>query len=140
MEVAVAFAKANGIGEIRCLHIYSVPSGFHKTGKSYEQFAEIMKGHAEKNYREFIEGIDLKGISAVPKFRLERKDYRGIWEELLEERDVHLLVVGAKGRRGGAGILLGSVTENLIKTTQVPLLAVKEKGAGMGMLEALFKL
>ena len=51
MEVAIAFAQANGINEIRCLHVYSVPPGFYKTGKSYEQFAEIMKGHAEKNMR-----------------------------------------------------------------------------------------
>ena len=140
LEVAVAFANASGIKEIKCLHVYSVPPGYHKTGKSYEQFAEIMKGHAETQYQEFIEKIDLKGVSAVPKFRLERKDYRGIWEEVLEERDVHLLVMGARGRKAGAGVLLGSVTEHLIQTTQVPLLAVKEKGTGMGLLDALLKL
>jgi nucleotide-binding universal stress UspA family protein len=140
VEAAVDFAVANRIDEIQCLHVYSVPLGFYKTGKSFEQFAEIMKGHAEKNFEEFIEQIDLKGIAAVPRFRLQKKDYRGIWEEVLEEREVHLLVVGARGRRAGAGVLLGSVTEHLIRNTKVPLLAVKEKGTGMSLLDAVLKL
>ena len=99
-----------------------------------------MKGHAEKNYQEFIKKIDLKGISAVPKFRLEDKEYRGIWEELLEEREVNLLIMGSRGRKAGAGVLLGSIAEHLIKTTTVPLLAVKKKGTGLGLLDALLKL
>lgn len=140
MEVAVAFALAGNIDEIHCLHIYDVPNGYYKTGKSYEQFAEIMKGNAEKKFQEFIGDIDLKGITAIPKFRLAEKDYRGIWEELLEEGKVQLLIMGARGRKAGAGVLLGSVTEHLIKTTTVPLLAVKKKGTGMGLLDALLKL
>lgn len=140
VEVAIAFALSNGIKEISCLHIYDVPSGYYKTGKSYEQFAGIMKGYAEKNYEEFIGDMDLKGIRAVPKFRLARKDYRGIWEELLEEEEVNLLIVGARGRKAGAGVLLGSVTEHLIQTTTVPLLAVKKKGTGMSLIDALLNL
>jgi hypothetical protein len=37
-------------------------------------------------------------------------------------------------------VLLGSVTEHLINTTTVPFMAVKKKGAGMGLLDALLKL
>jgi len=140
MEVAVAFALAGNIKEIHCLHIYHVPTGYYKTGKSYEEFAEIMKGHAEKKYKEFIHKIDLKGLSAVPKFRLERKDYRGIWEEVMEEREVNFLIMGARGRKAAAGVLLGSATEHLIKTTKIPLLAVKKKGTGMSLLDALLRL
>jgi nucleotide-binding universal stress UspA family protein len=99
-----------------------------------------MKGHAEKKHEEFIKKIDLKGISAVPKFRLDDKVFTGIWEEMLEKREVHLLIMGARGRKAGVGVLLGSVTEHLIKTTTVPLLAVKEKGTGMSLLDAILKL
>ena len=140
MEVAVAFALASGIKEIQCLHIFSVPIGYYKTGKSYEQFSEIMKGHAEKNYQEFIKNIDLKGISVIPKFRLDDRDHTGIWKDMLEKREIHLLIMGAKGRKAGAGVLLGSVTEHLIKTTTVPLLAAKKKGTGLGIVEALLRL
>jgi len=47
LEVAAACASASGILEIRCLRVYHVPMGYYKTGKSYGEFATIMKGHAE---------------------------------------------------------------------------------------------
>ena len=140
MDTAVSVASASSkIQTIHCLHVYNVPIGYYKTGKSYEEFAEIMKGHAEKHYQEFIHKIDLKGLTATPIFTLNNKEYKGI-EEVIKEHQVSLLVVGAKGRKAGAGVLLGSVTEHLINTTTIPLLAVKKKGTGLGLLDALFKL
>jgi len=140
METAVAIGfAATGIQEIYCLHVYSVPMGYYKTGKNYAQFAEIMKGHAEKNYGEFIKKVDLKGLTAVPIFKLDKKECRGI-EEVIEERQISLLVIGARGRKAGAGVLLGSVTEHLIEATTIPLMAVKKKGTGMSLLDAILKL
>ena len=140
METAVPIGlTATGIKEIYCLHVYSVPMGYYKTGKSYEQFAEIMKDHAEKHYGEFIKKVDLKGLAAVPIFKLEQKEYKGI-EEVIEERGISLVVIGARGRKAGAGVLLGSVTEHLIEATTIPLIAVKKKGTGMSILDALLKL
>ena len=140
MDTAVAIASvSSGIQEIHCLHVYSVPIGYYKTGKSYEEFNEIMRGHAEKKYREFIAKIDLKGLVVTPIFKLEKKEYKGI-EEVIEEHQISLLVIGARGRKAGAGVLLGSVTEHLISTTSIPLMAVKRKGTGMSLLDALLKL
>ncbi len=139
IHVAVALASASGLREVHCLHVYSVPVAYYKTGKSYEQFAEIMRGHAEKSYREYIKKVDLKGITATPIFKLEKKEYKGI-EQVIEEHAIDLIILGARGRKAGAGVLLGSVTEHLIGTTTIPLLAVKRKGTGMGLLEALLKL
>jgi nucleotide-binding universal stress UspA family protein len=140
METAVDIGlAATGIAEIYCLHVYSVPMGYYKTGKSYEQFAEIMKGHAERHYEEFIKKVDLKGLQAVPIFKLEKKESKGI-EEVIQERGISLVILGARGRKAGAGVLLGSVTEYLIETTTVPLMAVKKKGTGMSLLDALLKL
>ncbi|MFW6115007.1 MAG: universal stress protein [Thermodesulfobacteriota bacterium] len=140
METAVAIGSAaKGIEELYCLHVYSVPLGYYKTGKSYEQFAEIMKGHAEKNYNEFIKKVDLKDLKAVPIFKLEKKVSKGIEEEV-KQRGISLVVVGARGRRAGAGVLLGSVAEHLIESTTVPLMAVKKKGTGMNLLDAILKL
>jgi nucleotide-binding universal stress UspA family protein len=78
-------------------------------------------------------------LTLTPIFKLEKKEYKGI-EEVIEEHEIYLLVIGARGRRAGAGVMLGSVTEHLIRTTTIPLLAVKRKGTGMSLLEALLKL
>jgi nucleotide-binding universal stress UspA family protein len=150
MDVAVAFASAKGIDEIHCLHSYYVPIGYYKTGKSFEQFAEIMKGHAEKNYKNFLQTEvcqigsvclikDLKGIKVTPIFMCEKKPAKAI-ETVIKDHDIDLLVIGARGRHAGAGILLGSVTEHQLRTTTVPILAVKKKGTGMNLLDAILKL
>lgn len=140
MEVGVSIGlAASGIKEIYCLHVYNVPIGFYKTGKTYEEFAEIMKSHAQRYYAEFVQKVDLKGLAAVPIFKLEKKESRGI-QEVIEEHGISLVVIGARGRKAGAGVLLGSVTEHLITTTTVPIMAVKKKGTGMGLLDALLKL
>jgi nucleotide-binding universal stress UspA family protein len=150
MDVAVAFASAKGINEIHCLHAYNVPIGYYKTGKSYEQFAEIMKGHAEKNYKNFLQTEvcqvgsvcqikDLKGIKVKPIFKLEKKAAKAI-AEAVNSLDIDLLVIGARGRHAGAGVLLGSVTEHQIRTTTIPILAVKKKGTGMNILDVILQL
>jgi nucleotide-binding universal stress UspA family protein len=150
MDVAVAFASAKGIREIHCLHAYHVPIGYYKTGKSFEQFAEIMKGHAEKNYKNFLQTEvcqvgsvcqikDLKGIKVKPLFKLEKKAAKAIEEEV-KNLNIDLLVIGARGRHAGAGVLLGSVTEHQIRTTTIPILAVKKKGTGMNILDVILQL
>jgi nucleotide-binding universal stress UspA family protein len=139
MDVAIAFASAHGEASVHCLHVYNVPIGYYKTGKTYEKFGEIMKGYAEKHYQEFINRIDCKGISVKPIFKLDKKVPKAI-EETLAHYQTDLLLMGARGRQAGAGVLLGSVTEKLIRTTAIPLIAVKKKGAGMSILDALLKL
>ena len=130
MEVGIAFASASGMSDIQCLHVYHVPAGYHKTGKTYEEFAEIMKGNAEKDYQKFIATIDCKGISVIPIFKLEQHQIAKAIEEAIEENNIDLVVVGTRGRGTFAGLLLGNVTKALIKMTAIPLVAVKRKGTG----------
>ena len=51
-----------------------------------------------------------------------------------------LVVIGARGRTGAAGVMLGTVTEQLIRESPVPVLAVKKKGECLGILRALLTL
>ena len=139
MDIAVAFASASGVPDICCLHVYRVPMGYGKTGKTYEEFGEIMKGHAQRDYGAFIRQCDLRGLAATPLFELDYRPAKAI-RKAIEEQQADLVVVGARGRSAAAAVLLGSVTERLIQTTDVPLLAVKKKGAGMTVLEALLEI
>jgi nucleotide-binding universal stress UspA family protein len=139
VDVAVAFASASGTATITCLHIYDVPIGYGKLGISYEEFAETMKSHAVRHYDRFIRDQNLKGIEAVPVFRLDSHPAKAI-ARVAEEQGVDLVVMGARGRGAGAGVLLGSVTERLLHSIRVPLVAVKKKGYGMTVLDALLRL
>jgi nucleotide-binding universal stress UspA family protein len=138
LDVAIAFASASTLPDILCLHVYEVPVGYYKSGNTYEDFAEILRQGAEKTYRRLLSRFDLKGVSVTPLIKLAPDPSWAI-RELVVEKCVDLLVVGARGRTVAAAVLLGSVTERLLRSTDVPLLAVKKKGEGLGLLDALLE-
>lgn len=138
VDVAVAFAAAARVPRLHTVHVYRVPAGYHKAGISYQAFAAIMHENAEENFKQFISPLNLKGLEVEPHFVLNDNTANAIQDTLAADR-FDLLVLGARGRGAGATVLLGSVTERLIQTTKVPLLAVKKKGEGLSLLEALFE-
>ncbi|WP_022669395.1 universal stress protein [Desulfospira joergensenii] len=137
LEVGSAFAKAAGLDHIHILNNYNVPTGHHKTGKTYEEFADIMLENAKSKLRESLSKVDLKSIGIKPFFKKSDDIVKGI-QEFSVNMGAHLIVVGARGRSGDiAAILLGSITEGLIRKLDRPLLAVKKKGEGLNILEAI---
>jgi nucleotide-binding universal stress UspA family protein len=60
--------------------------------------------------------------------------------EAIDQMWAHAVVIGARGRTGAAGVLLGKVTEKLIARASVPVLAVKKKGEMIGVLKAILEL
>jgi nucleotide-binding universal stress UspA family protein len=139
LEVAIAFASAARLSAIHCLHVYDVPAGYYKTGKSFEQFSDIMEKNAAREYREFVEKFDLKGVSIKPQFVLDKKTSKAIARSI-DKGGFDLLIVGSRGRSSGAAILLGALTERLIASTDIPLLAVKKKGECLSFLDAVLEL
>jgi nucleotide-binding universal stress UspA family protein len=113
--------------------------GYHKSGKTYEEFAELMEHNARKDYSRFIKQFDMSGVAIDAVFELSDEPAKAVLEVARSE-SADLMVTGARGRSAAAAVLLGSITENLILTAQIPFLAVKKKGTGMGLLEALFSL
>lgn len=138
LNVAAVLARAANIPHINCVHAYRVPTGYYKTGKSYEEFAAIMESLALREYKQFVARADLKGIEVLPVFKLYKKVYLAI-REISRDHPVDLLVIGARGRKSAVGSMLGSVTQRLIRKTQIPLLAVKQKGEGMSFLDCLLE-
>ena len=48
--------------EIVCQHVFSVPSGYHYTGKTKKEFAQIMKKNAQETFDDWITNFDTKGV------------------------------------------------------------------------------
>ncbi|WP_462270772.1 universal stress protein [Desulfobacter sp.] len=136
LDVGSAFAKAAGIDHLYILNTYQVPIGHQKTGKTYEEFADIMLENAKSKLRLALSKVDLKSVGIKPVFKKD-KNIVGSIRKFSESLGEALIVVGARGRSGNiAAILLGSITEGLIRTTHKPVLAVKEKGQGLNILDA----
>lgn len=125
--------------ELVPVHLYEVPHGYSKTGKSHEEFAEIMKENSQKDFNDFIEKFNHKPLEC--QFVLN--DGEGPGRALLAEAkrlDADMVLLGSRGKTKSAAILLGSVATRLVVVNNVlPMLIFKKKGETMGFFEALFK-
>ena len=139
VEEAISLAIAAKLESITLLHLFKLPCGYSKNGKCEEEFCEIMRRNALEEYEYFIEDIDFRGITVTLDIGHDEHLAHGILEEI-KDRNADIVIIGARGRHAGAGVLLGSITEDLIAKSPVPVLAVKEKGRGMSLFESILKL
>lgn len=144
LSVAKTMAEKNQGAEIVCLNVYSVPSGYHYSGKSYEEFASIMKENAKKDYEKFIGGIkefDIQNITADYVLNEGSKDIdEEIYHFALNER-ADAMLIGSRGKTSAAHFLLGSTAEKLLDFNyKIPLFLVKDKHKNIGFLEALLRI
>ncbi len=125
--------------EIYVQNVYSVPAGYHYTGKSYEDFAEIMRRNAEKDLDKFLARIDTHGIEMNKVFSLDVNDnLASDIYDLANDIKPDGIVIGAKGRSAAASLLLGSMAEKLVGSRmEFPLLIVRPKGETAGLLETI---
>jgi nucleotide-binding universal stress UspA family protein len=140
VEEALALSENKNI-KTTLVNVFRVPVGYNKTGKTYDEFATIMKGHAKTDFKEFIkrnnfpEDLDCQYVLDDDDSPADK-----IFE-FADEQEADMIVMGSKGRTGLASILLGSVAEKVVKfDSKIPLMIVKEKGENMGFLKALLKL
>lgn len=134
MDTAIAFAVNTGLAKITCLHIIQ----YQSPDKYYDKFLELLKKVARADLDKFLEQFNFQGTTVSSAIKVDHNVARAI-RDFLWRNKIDLLIVGARGRTAAAAVLLGSVTENLIRMTNVPLLAIKRKGENMNLLKALFK-
>ena len=127
--------------EIVCLHIYKVPSGYHTLGKSFEEFAEIMKSNAVKEYAQFAKDNGFSATEIPCIHSLSDGDHSKQILEIAHIENASLIVMGSKGRTQLSNLVLGSTAMKMVKYDfDIPLLIVKNKKENLGFLEALLKL
>lgn len=127
---------------ISCIHAYQLPFGWHSTGKSQEEFAEIMKGHAKKDYQKFIKqaGPQYQNIPCHFVINDDNESAQEIYQQAVSLQ-ADIIILGSKGKTAAASVLMGSTSEKLAEYDKgIPLLIVKDKNENIGFLEALFKI
>lgn len=141
IELAIDFAKKNS-AEIIFNNVYTVPSGYSSLGKSYEEYAEIMKKNVEQAFGNFIVKFDLTEIQYRSIYVLDenKKPADKIYAAAKSEK-ADIIIIDSKGKSFVASIMLGSVTEDLTDfDNEIPLLIIKDEKESVGFLEALFRI
>ncbi len=130
---------ASAKAEVICHHEYEVPTGYYKTGKSYTEFADIMRDNAIKAYSEFIKDVDTNGVKVEANFSLSNHDEIATNAfRAAQENGADLVVLGAKGRNELTALLIGSVAEAFLEEDHpIPLLIAKHKHAEFSFWDAI---
>lgn len=139
LSLEVAQGMTNDPDTIKCYHIYEVPAGYTKTGKTFQEFSEIMLQNAKKDYQSFIKKHGLPAYECIFIQKSDRNRAK-ILMKAAKNDGVDFIIIGSRGRTNSASLLIGSVAEKLISlNNKIPMLVLKEKGENMRFLEALFR-
>jgi nucleotide-binding universal stress UspA family protein len=139
LDVAVAIATSNPGAMITVLHVYGVPAGYYKAGRTYEEFAYIMRSNAEREWEEFSRTINFRSLPWNMRFELSEKVAKTVLG-VADEINAQLIVMASHGRTYMAGVLLGHVADSVSLRANRPLLCVKKKGEAVNFLHALLQL
>jgi nucleotide-binding universal stress UspA family protein len=132
LRVAAAMTRLAGGTECLALHVY-----FNDAAATYEGYDQVLRGQEAEAFRAFIAPIDTQGVTVTPLFE-EGANVAHVINRVAEAQGCDLVVMATRGRSRSAAVLLGSVTEETIVETRVPLLVVKHYGAQLGLIRALF--
>ena len=84
---------------------------------------ESLRGAGDRIVAETVDRITDEGVDAVGEVR-DGDPYREILD-YADESDCDVIVMGTHGRRGLDRYLLGSVTEKIVRASDVPVLTVR---------------
>lgn len=130
LRMALALAQRAG-AECLPLHIRS-----NEAALTYEGYDRVLREEETADYRSFLGRINRRGVKVTPLSE-DGTNVSAAIGRVADRLEADLVVMATRGRSLSAAILLGSVTEDAIIATRVPLLAVKHFGASLGVLQAL---
>jgi nucleotide-binding universal stress UspA family protein len=131
LSQACALAAQAGVPTIHALHVY-----FDASRTTYDEADAVIRGHEAETFRRFLAPINTQGVTVTPRFESGSHPAHTI-VRVAAEIGSDLIVMATRGRTASAAILLGSVAEETLVESGVPVLVVKHFGARLGVLRAL---
>ncbi|GAA5496592.1 hypothetical protein Rhal01_02777 [Rubritalea halochordaticola] len=136
LELAIQIAKRRGIPEIDSVHVYNLGRQSHKLTIPESTQLEIAADFAKERHDEFIADTDLQGITVHTHNYNNRYTYDAL-QAAANQLGSNLIIVSCRGKNALTAWLLGSVAENLLTESEVPVLAAKMRGTGQNLLNVL---
>ncbi|NME68292.1 universal stress protein [Flammeovirga aprica] len=142
MKNAIQIANRNHM-ELTVLHVYALPTGYTASGKTPQEYAQVLQQHAEKRCKNFLKQFDFGDISYKTRlhFDIYGNNEAKIISNISLVEDGDLIVMGSRGRSALAATFIGSTTESLLKQhTTISTMVVKDKVRNLGLFGALLEI
>ena len=125
LEVAAQLAKRYD-AKILTLHMMGLSEAVLTKDDSQEVFeAMYYMKLAEKQFAEFLDKDYLEGIEVENTVQNYKKFHE--INEVAKENEADLIVMGSHGSSGLKEVFVGSNTEKVVRTSEVPVLVVKNR-------------
>jgi universal stress protein A len=119
--------------ELDIVHVWDRPTYItdavmvQRPGEAHKPIGELIRENAQKDMDEFMRGITLP-IGVPAHTRLLSGEPASTLVSELKKAKHDLVVISTHGRTGFAHLLLGSITERLVRLSPVPVLTVPLPG------------
>ena len=136
LETAAILAKKNN-AEIIALHMLEMAHNVLTDSDDEQQMQTVFfLKLAEKKFQEFLERDYLKGIHVTPVVK-HFKVFREV-NDVAEEHNADLVVMGSHGSSGLSEIFVGSNTEKVVRHSNIPVLIVKQEPVNLQFETVVF--
>lgn len=136
LEAAVKLAKNNN-AEILALHMLEMSDAvLNSTDSEQNQKAIFFLRLAEKRFNEFLDKPYLKGANITPIV----KHFKVFSEvnDVANEHNADLIVMGSHGSSGLSEIFVGSNTEKVVRHADIPVLVLKHRFDKSNLKDVVF--
>lgn len=136
LEAAASLAKAHNASLV-VLHMMGLSESVLTRDESQEMHEAIFYMKlAEKRFAEFLDRDYLKDISVEETVQ----NYRNFNEiqAVANEFEADLIVMGSHGASGIKEVFVGSNTEKVVRTSEVPVLVIKNKPINFSINKVVF--
>ncbi len=131
LSIATGVSHLAGLSECLALNVF-----FDSSTVRYDEKADQIRGNEQREFEQFVRPVNTHDIVVTPVFEEASNVSRAILR-LAEEQGCDLIVMNTRGRSAAASILLGSETSQTMMESEIPVLAVKHRGARLNLFQVL---
>ena len=99
-------------------------ASFAATANLYDEYCQVLRGNGREQLQEFVKKHTYNEIQ--PELAADEGTAADVILSLAQERKADLIVMGTHGLRGFDRLMLGSVTDRVMRAASCPVLAVRE--------------
>jgi len=137
LKVAAQLAKRYN-SELHVMHMIELPfdmvDPMHETSELPE--AVFFMKMAHKRFVSFLDKDYLEGVDVREGIQ-NNAAFEGIIDSA-HKKDIDLIVMGSRGASGLKEMVIGSNTEKVVRTSDVPVLVIKKEDQGFKMNDIVF--
>ncbi|MCG8476599.1 MAG: universal stress protein [Cytophagales bacterium] len=128
--------------KVNLINIFEVPSGYHAVGKSFDEFAEVIRDQHKREFDEFLVRFHMEDQDLSCEYILDQEgNVAKAIASYAKKNKIDGIIMGAKGRTHLASMLVGSVAKRLIRLgLNFPLIVVKAKEDQFNLMNDMWEI